>query len=80
MVYELHAIVIQKSNFKPKEALKIAKDISKKDKIKVRETEGSWRFDNIPKTKFEPKSFRSHVVKEGLTLIYGKLKENQTMI
>lgn len=72
---DLHAIVIQKSNFKPKEALKIALDISHKDKIKMRETNESWRFDNIPKTRFEPKSFRTKIIKDGLSLIFGKIKE-----
>jgi hypothetical protein len=74
-MYELHAIVIQKANFKPKEALKIALDISHKDNIKMRETEDSWRFDNLAKTKFEPKTFRTKIIKEGLSLIFGKLKE-----
>ena len=74
-MYELHAIVIQKSNFKLKEAQKMAKDISHKDKIKMRETEDSWRYDNIPKTKFIKDSFRTKVIKDGLSLIFGELKK-----
>jgi hypothetical protein len=74
MVYELHAVVIQKSNHKPKEAEKIAMDILK-HKAPMRETDQSWRYDNIAKTKFDPKTFRTKEIKEGLSLIFGKLKE-----
>ncbi len=70
--YNLHAIVINKRLSK-EEAMKEAEDISKKKKIFVRETKKSYRFRNIPKTKFEKKSFRTKKVNKNVSLIYGKL-------
>ena len=55
-------------------AKKIAKDIIKnKNKNYYRMTTNSYRFRNIPKTKFIKKSFRTKKINEYLSLIYGKL-------
>lgn len=74
MVYKLHAIVINKSVSLSK-AQKYADDILKKPHKFMRETEESYRFRNIPKTKFDETTFRSKVVNPDITLIFGKLKE-----
>lgn len=76
MVYELHAIIIKKP-IKLEEAKKIAEDIIKdKNKSFYRETSESYRFRNIPKTKFDEKTFRTKIIKEKphISLIFGKLK------
>lgn len=69
-MWEIHALIIHKEVMDKARANKIAKDILKK-KAPVRETEDSWRFDNIPKEKF--KKFRSQEIHKGLTLIFGEL-------
>jgi len=77
--YELHAIVVNKKNSK-EDAVKIAERISKKKDLFIRETKQSYRFRNIPKTKFIPKTFRTKKLMNGdykdigVSLIYGKLK------
>jgi hypothetical protein len=69
--YELHAIVI-KNNIPVEEAREIAHSIIKnKKKIFMRETKNSYRFRNIPKTKFEKKSFRTKKPNANISLIYG---------
>jgi hypothetical protein len=40
----------------------------------MRETKLSYRFRNIPKTKFDPKSFRTKKINKNISLIYGTLK------
>ena len=75
MSYELHAVIIDKNDYSLDEAQKIAKDIIKdKNKTFYRETSESYRFRNIPKTKFNKDSYRSKIIKKGVTLIFGKLK------
>ena len=73
MTYSLHAVIIDKS-IKLADATKMAKDIMKSDRSFYRETTDSWRFRNIPKTKFDAKTFRSKVVNKDITLVFGKLK------
>lgn len=73
MTYSLHAVIIDKS-IKLADAKKMAKDIMKSDRSIYRETTDSWRFRNIPKTKFDAKTFRSKVVNKDITLVFGKLK------
>ena len=70
----LHDVVIKK----PMELDK-AKELSQsiiKDKKKnfYRETEDSYRFRNIPKTRFKLDSFKSKMINDNLTLIFGVLK------
>jgi hypothetical protein len=72
MPYALHAVVIDKSVPIDK-AQKMAQDIIKdKSKTFYRETEESYRFRNIPKTKF--KAFRTKVINPNVSLIYGEMK------
>jgi hypothetical protein len=72
MVYKLHAIIINKSVSLSK-AQKYADDILKKPHKFMRETDDSYRFRNIPKTKFYPSSFRTKVINPYITLIFGQL-------
>jgi hypothetical protein len=75
MTYELHAVVIDKS-VPLEKAKKMASDIIKDNNRKFyRETTESWRFRNIPKTKFIDSSFRSKVINDNITLIFGKLRK-----
>ena len=68
---ELHAVIIKKP-IALGEAKRISKDFIKKDVDFFRETSESYRFRNIPKTKF--KSFRTKVVNDKISLIYGDLR------
>lgn len=74
--YQLHAIIIKKP-IKLEEAKRIAENIIKdKTKTFYRETGDSYRFRNIPKTKFDPKTYRTKIIKEKphISLIFGKIK------
>jgi len=80
MAYKLHAVIINKSVPLGKAKI-IASDIIKdKNKKFYRETTDSWRFRNIPKTKFKDSSFikdssfRSKVINKDITLVFGELK------
>ena len=72
-VYELHNVIIKK-DVPLEDAKQMAKNIIKNDKKTFyRETEKSYRFRNIPKTKFEPSSFRVKKINDNITLTFGKL-------
>jgi len=69
--YELHAVIIKKP-IKFNEAKNLAqKFIKDKNKSFFRETDQSYRFRNIPKTKFS--EFRTKHINEYISLVYGKL-------
>jgi hypothetical protein len=72
-MYAIQTIIIKKS-VPLDEAVKKAKDISKKKKILMRELKQTYHFRNIPKTKFEKKTFRSKVINPEITLVFAKLK------
>ena len=71
--YELHAVVFRKP-IDLDTAKKQAKEFIKGNKNFYRETSQSFRFRNIPKQKFKPKSFRSKKISPDTTLIFGALK------
>lgn len=72
--YPLHAVIFKKP-YDLETAKKEAKKIINDDKKNFyRETETSFRFRAIPKTKFEKKSFRTKKVNNNISLIFGKLK------
>ena len=73
--YALHAVIINK-DIGLEEAKKKAQDIIKdKSKTYYRETTKSYRFRNISKQKFKPKTFRSKKIRgQPITLIFGELK------
>lgn len=74
MSYELHAVIIKKP-IKLEEAKKKAQDIIKdKSKSFYRETEDSYRFRNIAKTKFDAKTFRTKIINSQISLVFGKIK------
>jgi hypothetical protein len=71
---ELHAVIIKKPvkiSKAKKEAANIIKDNNKKF---YRETSTSFRFRNIPKTKFNPNTFKTKIINPNLSLVFGKLK------
>jgi hypothetical protein len=70
--YELHAVVVNK-NKGLEEAMTESKNFINDDRNFYRETKSSFRFRNIPKQKFQKKSFRSKKINPDVTLIYGKL-------
>lgn len=72
---DLHAVIIKKP-INIEKAKEISKEFIKPSKSYYRETESSYRFRNIPKTKFIKKSFRTKKINEYISLIYGKLKAN----
>ena len=69
---ELHAVIVHKP-FPLSEARQIAKDIIKSPTQHfMRETSTSYRFRNIPKTKFQ--SFATKVLNPQISLVFGYLK------
>jgi hypothetical protein len=64
----LHAVIIKKP-IKINDAIKLSKNFIPENKNFYRETNDSYRFRNIPKTKF--KTFRSKVINKKITLVYG---------
>jgi hypothetical protein len=71
--YELHAVLVNKKlGFD--EAFKEAKEFIDKKTFFHRETKNQYRFRNIPKQKFEPKTFKSKKINENITLVFGVLK------
>ena len=71
MPYELHDVIINK-NVGLKDAKQIANKFIDPKKKYYRETDQSYRFRNIAKTKFE--EFRSKKINNDITLIFGKIK------
>ena len=77
MDYAIHAVVINKSVPK-EEADKTALSILKKKKLPfMRETKNSYRYRNIPKTKFD--MFRSKKVNKDTTIVFGRYKMNESL-
>jgi hypothetical protein len=73
---ELHAVII-KNTIPLTKAKIISKQFIPDNRNYYRETTNTYRFRNIPKTKFIKNSFRSKIINDTITLIYGKLKENK---
>ena len=72
MVYELHAVIISR-NIPLEEAKQIAADFIPPSRHYYRTTLNSYRFRNIPKTKFDKGTFRSKKLNDNITLIYGNI-------
>lgn len=73
MVYEIQVVIIKKEVGLEK-AKKIAEGIIKKDNPFMRETEDSYRFRNIVKTKFKSDTFRTKKVNDKISLVFGERK------
>jgi hypothetical protein len=72
--YALHAIIIKKKGYNKNDAELEANKFKTEKGMFMRETKLSYRFRNIPKTKFEPKTYRTKKINKDISLIYGKLK------
>lgn len=71
---KLHAVIIKKP-CELEEAKEEAKEYIKNPKNNFyRETKNSYRFRNIPKTKFEKKSFKTKKINKQVSLVFGILK------
>tara|TARA_R110000868_G_C10567992_1_gene737510 strand:- start:67 stop:288 length:222 start_codon:yes stop_codon:yes gene_type:complete len=71
MVLELHAVIIKKEVGLEK-AKKMAEDIIKREKPFMRETEDSYRFRNIAKTKFKSDTFKTKKINDKVSLVFGE--------
>jgi hypothetical protein len=72
--YALHAVIVSK-NVPLEKAKEEAHNIIKDKKKKYyRETKQSYRFRNISKQKFKPKTYRTKKINENTSLIFGELK------
>ena len=71
---DLHAVIISKI-MSLEDAKNIARQFIPSNRQYYRTTKNSYRFRNIPKTKFYKDSFRSEKLNDYITLIYGKLKD-----
>ena len=76
MSYALHAIIIDKQ-IPMADAIRISKKFIPANRNFFRTTEDSYRFRNIPKQRFDKTSYRSKVINQDITLIYGKLKQTK---
>jgi hypothetical protein len=72
--YALHAVII-KRDIPLERAKEIAHNFIDKSKKFYRETGTSYRFRNIPKQLFIPKSYRTKKINKDISLIYGELKD-----
>lgn len=72
MPYELHAVIISR-NIPLDEAKEIATQYIPSTRHYYRTTQHSYRFRNIPKTKFNKGTFRSKKLNDYITLIYGNI-------
>jgi len=72
MPYDLHAVVISKS-IPLAQAKQIAAEFIPPSREYYRTTKNSYRFRNIPKTKFDKGSFRSKKINDFITLVYGNI-------
>lgn len=73
--WALHAVIVKKP-YDIEKAKEEVKDILKDENKKYyRETAKSYRFRNIPKTKFIKKCFRTKKLNPNISLVFGKLKE-----
>jgi hypothetical protein len=72
--YALHAVIFKKPYDLDKAKQEASRIIKSKNKHFFRETDSSYRFRAIPKTKFEKKSFRTKKINKDISLIFGKLK------
>ena len=73
----LHAVVIDKK-LGLYNAKKKAREILQRRQIQgYKESEESYRFGAIPKTMFDPTSFRSKKIDENITIVFGHLKEDE---
>jgi hypothetical protein len=70
----LHAIIFKKP-ISMEVVDEYSRSILKKKRLPfMRETEGSYRVRNIPKTKFLKNSFRTKVIDDNISLVFGELK------
>ena len=72
----LHAVVIQKDELTKSIADKLAKEIiNDPNKTFMRTTNTQWRYRNVPKTKFDQKSYKTKTIMKGVSLVFGTLKK-----
>lgn len=72
MPYELHAVIISR-DVPLEHAKQIAREFIPSTRHYYRTTKNSYRFRNIPKTKFDKETFRTKVINNDVSLIYGNI-------
>jgi ABC-type antimicrobial peptide transport system ATPase subunit len=76
MSYALHAVIIDRQ-IPLADAIRISKNFIPANRNFFRTTKDSYRFRNIPKQRFDKTSYRSKLISQDITLIYGKLKQEK---
>jgi hypothetical protein len=71
--YKVHSVKVSKK-VPFEEALKHFQNITKSKKSYYKEMTNHYNFRNIPKTKFEPKSYRTKKANKDISIVFGKLK------
>ena len=71
--YDLHAVIISRT-IPINDAIRISKKFIPSNRNYYRETKNSYRFRNIPKTKFYKNTLKTKKINENISLVYGKLK------
>jgi hypothetical protein len=72
--YKIHSVKVNKK-VPFEEALQHFQNISKSKKSYYKEMANHYNFRNIPKTKFEPKTYRTKRVNKDISIVFGKLKD-----
>jgi hypothetical protein len=71
----IHAVKVHK-RVPIEEAVKHFQNITKNSKKSYyKEMKNHYNFRNIPKTKFEPKTYRTKKVNKDISIVFGKLKD-----
>jgi hypothetical protein len=73
MPYEIQVAIIKKEVDLIR-AKKIAEEILKKDNPFFTETADTYRFRNLPKTKFKSDTFRTKKINDKVSLVFGERK------
>ena len=72
----LHAVVVEKKDLTREIANRLAKEIiNDPNKSFMRTTKTQWRYRSTPKTKFDPKSYKTKTIMKGVSLVFGTLKK-----
>jgi hypothetical protein len=71
---KIHAVKVHK-RVPIEEAIQHFQNITKSKKSFYKEMKNHYNFRNIPKTKFEPKTYRTKKVNKDISIVFGKLKD-----
>lgn len=72
--FKIHAVKVNKK-VPFEKALEHFQNITKSKKTYYKDMKNHYNFRNIPKTKFEPKTYRTKKINKDISIIFAKLKD-----